>query len=301
MNYVTRLSESQCRQALIDSHALWGGGRTLEDRWERTHRLMADPAGLLCMSGLVDEAGQVPASLKLYRLALQTPAGVLEAVGLGAIFTAEASRRQGLAERLIRSVLAEAYAGGAGAALLFSDIDPAYYERFGFTRLSAHTGRGAAADLPAQGAFATRPAGPGDAPRLRAWYDASFTPVTVHPRRDAAAWDFYRKLNATGPDLILTGDGADAGFISVCFEADLLWVEEWGAPGVPDARVWATVRRLAEEKGLSQVGAWLEPEHAPTGIALQPRPKAVPMLAARPGVNLMLPPEAAWFGSLDHF
>lgn len=301
MRFVPRLAEAQILQALSDSHALWSGGRTLESRLERTRSLIADPAGLLHLSGLVDDAGRVAASLKLYRLSLDSPEGPLEAVGLGAIFTAEASRRQGLAERLIGSVLEGAYAEGAAAALLFSDIDPAYYERFGFVRLPAHSGRGAAADLPAQGAFQTRQADASDAARLRAWYDASFSPATIRPRRDASRWNFYRKLNQTGPDLILTRAGADVGYISLSFETDFLWAEEWAAPGIPENSIWATVRRIAEEKGLSKVGAWLEPERGPSGIEPKPRSKSIPMLAARTGTRLTLPPKQAWFGSLDHF
>ena len=55
--------------------------------------------------------------------------------GLGSIATLPGLRRQGLAARLIEGVLHAMKDEGAKAVFLFSDIDPQYYEKLGFTPL----------------------------------------------------------------------------------------------------------------------------------------------------------------------
>lgn len=64
--------------------------------------------------------------------ALKSPTG---AVALAPVAVAEASRRRGVANRLIREGLARARADSASLAVVLGD--PAYYGRFGFTAETA--------------------------------------------------------------------------------------------------------------------------------------------------------------------
>ena len=303
MRYIPELSPGQCAEALSASHALWGGGQTPADRLAKLVGLMRDWPGRLSMAGLVDDAGRVTASLKRYALVLDLPdpSPPRPAVGLGAIFTAPERRKQGLAERLVRTVLDEAYAGGASGALLFSDIDPKYYERFGFAALPAFTGWARTQDLPPADALAPAPPEPGFMLAVRA---AGLPPGTVRAHVDAAHRDFFRRLNFTGQDFLLKRGGEAVGTLSACFEEDSLWVEELycleTAAGAPE-QAWGLVRRLAEERGLKRVGSWMDPPGPLSAFKLTARAKAIPMLAAAPGSALRVPPERAWFGSLDHF
>ncbi|MBI5596858.1 MAG: GNAT family N-acetyltransferase [Elusimicrobia bacterium] len=302
--YARELDGTQVVQALTDSHSLWGGSSTLELRLEKTRaRLESAGPTLFRMSGLVDADGRVAASLKLYGLELDAPRGPVPTAGIGAVFTPEPRRRQGLAERLLRTVLEEQYSEGAGAAWLFSDIAPAYYEKTGFRRFPALTRVFETGRLPSKDPFEARPARPDDAGRMRAWYAAAAPAGSLRPRREASIWDFMRGLNAAGPDLVLSRRGVEVGYLSVCFDEGKLWVEEWAAPGEPEDRVWAAVRILAEEKGLKTAAGWLPPWSAAVGGVTTERSRSIPMLAAAPGGDSLLghPPQGAHFGSLDHF
>ena len=304
LTYARELSTEQAVQALTESHALWSGGLSLSDRLERTlKRLTAAGPALFRMSGLIDGDGGVAASLKLYGLELDAPSGPVPTAGLGAVFTSESRRRQGLAERLIKTVLEERYAQGAGAAWLFSDIAPAYYAKQGFKAFPAVTSLFETARLPKDEPFETRPAAPSEREVLRAWYEADAPAGTLRPLRSAAVWDFFRNLNAAEPDLVLSRGGVEVGYLSVCRSGEKLWVEEWAAPGEDEARVWAAVRVLAEAKGLSAVGSWLPPWRSARGAVRSERTRSIPMLAAAPGMEGLLghPCEGAHFGSLDHF
>lgn len=304
LTYARELSREQAVQALTESHSLWGGSLSLEARLERTlKRLAAAGPPLFRMSGLIDGDGRVAASLKLYGLELGAPSGTISTAGLGAVFTSEPRRRQGLAERLIKTVLEERYAEGAGAAWLFSDIAPAYYAKQGFKAFPAVTSSFETARLPKEEPFGTRPAAASERDDLRSWYEADAPSGCLRPLRSERVWDFLRELNGAGPDLVLSRGGIEVGYLSVCPSGDKLWVEEWAAPGEDEARVWATVRALAEEKSLAAVGSWLPPWRSARGASRTERTRSIPMLAAAPGFEGLLehPPEGAHFGSLDHF
>ena len=71
-------------------------------------------------------------------------------------------------------------------------------------------------------------------------------------------------------------------------------------PGVPEARIWATVRALAGKARATRVQGWLGPEGAPEGATLVARPSSFPMIAPL-GPGLHVRPRRAWLGSFLHF
>jgi len=82
------------------------------------------------------ENGAVLASAKRYLFDATLDGQRLRVIGLGAIFTAPAHRRAGAARALVGEILESAAAGGVDLALLFSEIDPEYYARLGFTAIA---------------------------------------------------------------------------------------------------------------------------------------------------------------------
>jgi predicted N-acetyltransferase YhbS len=121
---------------LDDTFALWAEGldRAGYGRYNRAQ--LGTPWGSthLRRVALVDK-GRLLATAKRYELSGRADGQPVKMIGLGAVFTPEAERGHGHASTLLRQVLDDAAADGFGLALLFSDIDPHYYERLGFCRL----------------------------------------------------------------------------------------------------------------------------------------------------------------------
>ena len=78
------------------------------------------------------EGGRVLASAKRYALTVSLDGRSVPTLGIGAVFTPPELRRRGYARALLEALLSAARAAGTELAMLFSEIDPAYYEKLGF-------------------------------------------------------------------------------------------------------------------------------------------------------------------------
>jgi predicted N-acetyltransferase YhbS len=87
---------------------------------------------------VIQEAGQVVCSLGAYPFQLFGPDGERQARAFGAVFTPEAHRGKGHAARLIRWVCQFYAEQGTLDFILYSDIDPAYYQKLGFQTLPSY-------------------------------------------------------------------------------------------------------------------------------------------------------------------
>jgi GNAT superfamily N-acetyltransferase len=306
--YVPQLDDEQFREACRQTHPFWGRGRTLEEHTQRSFAQMREAGpGLLRRVGWVSESGELLCALKRYAVLLAVPGPdgprQVRAVGIGSVFTAEPYRGRGAASALLRAVLTEAREAGDEAALLYSDIDPAFYARLGFHEFPALDVSAPVEALPAEGALATRPSTSQDEEQLRAWYDASFPAACLRPARDAALWRFFRWWNTARPEYILSDGGREVGYLHVTPRGRTLVVEEWAAPGIPAPRLWATVRQLARDAGADRVEGWLRQDQIDDRFTLSPRNWGIPMVADLTGtLNLSgIAPASTHFGSIDHF
>jgi predicted N-acetyltransferase YhbS len=120
-------------QILRESFDIWGDGlgpgqyaafweAQLRTSWGRTH---LDRVALV-------ENGGVTSSAKRYDLSARLDGRIRRIIGVGALFTSPARRGRGGAKRLLDLILDRAVAEGYEFALLFSEIDPAFYEDFDF-------------------------------------------------------------------------------------------------------------------------------------------------------------------------
>jgi hypothetical protein len=211
-------------------------------------------------------------------------------------------------------VLGEARDLGYAAALLYSDIDPAFYARLGFVALPARDWAIEPAALPERGALEVRRAGDRDLERLLGWYEDAWRrehPSFLRPARSPAIWRFFRFRNRIGAAWIARHRGRDAGYLIAGPDDPrrdlpdprpprLFWVDEAALPGVPRERVWATVRALAEKARALQVRGWIGPGGAPEGAARVARPSSLPMVAPlAPGLRVR--PRRTWADSFQHF
>lgn len=143
-------------QVLDDTYGLWGDGlsRKAYGLWNLAQMKTAWGKANLTRVGLI-EGDRVVASAKRYLFDALVGGERTRVLGIGAVFTPESRRGQGLAPRLIEAMIADGQARGCAVALLFSEIGAAYYERLGFTVVPRqmvtidvpHTRRGAPATM----------------------------------------------------------------------------------------------------------------------------------------------------------
>ena len=119
-----------------DTHPIWGEGLDRHAYGNYNRAQFAAPWGAthLRRVALVDGC-RLLATAKRYDLAGRIDGQPVKMLGLGAVFTPESERGHGHAATLLRRMIDDAAADGFGLALLFSDIDPRYYEHLGFRQL----------------------------------------------------------------------------------------------------------------------------------------------------------------------
>lgn len=300
--FCAKLDADAIGRHVRQSHDLWGGGASPEARESAlTARLAAAGPGLFYMSGLIGADGRLAASLKRYYFDLSIGGQPVRTIGLGAIVTDPALRRQGLAARLIAATLEQARtAEGCGAALLFSDIGSGYYARFGFSGLPCASWTSAVADLSAgDPGLDVRAAGAGDTAALINWHAATAkaSGVALYPRRVPETLALFSEINGAGKSYFLSEGGRDVGYITMApGNKGVFWVDECCAPGVDPARIRAVVRRAAMAQGCSEAAGWWLPGCGMPGS--RPRERAVPMLACLDGGAV---PDGAFLSAVDHF
>lgn len=120
-------------QILRDSHPLWNDGLAFEQYARFWDAQLRTPWGRAHLDrvALVDE-GTVTSSAKRYNLGARIEGRIRRVLGIGAVFTSPRKRGRGGARRLMRLLLEAAEADGYEYAMLFSEIDPAFYEALDF-------------------------------------------------------------------------------------------------------------------------------------------------------------------------
>lgn len=118
---------------LDDTFALWHDGLSRENYSRSWAAQIRTPWGAAHLDrvALVD-GPHVVSSAKRYDLSLRLDGRIRRLLGIGAVFTAPAYRGRGGARELITRMLESAVAEGQEFAMLFSEIDPAFYERLDF-------------------------------------------------------------------------------------------------------------------------------------------------------------------------
>ena len=118
---------------LDDTFALWHDGLSRDNYSRSWAAQVRTPWGAAHLDrvALVD-GPHVVSSAKRYDLSLRLDGRNRRVLGIGAVFTAPAYRGRGGARELITRMLESAVAEGQEFAMLFSEIDPAFYERLDF-------------------------------------------------------------------------------------------------------------------------------------------------------------------------
>jgi GNAT superfamily N-acetyltransferase len=306
-HYVKELSPEHILEAQRDSHSLWSNGLSLDERLARLERRLAFADGsVLSMRALLDEGGQLLASLKCYSLQLSYKGQVLSTLGIGAVFTSPSQRGKGYAKELIDRVLDEAKTLEYRASILFSDIGPTYYKRFGFMDVPAHHHVVQVGDLPnADVMVDVRKAGDQDVPLLLALGDHNLRAPVIRSVRDENIWRYFRDQNGPVDDYILSLGQTNVGYMTLQESKTSLSIAlaEWIVPRQFHEAALATIRLFCVERGLTHVESWQDfvGEFAPKKTTS--RPKEIPMLASlNADVDFSdIKPDDFWFSAMDQF
>ena len=120
-------------QILRESFPIWGDGLSSDayGRFWEAQRRTAWGAAHLDRVAIVEQ-GRVTSSAKRYDLSARIDGRIRRILGIGAVFTSPERRGRGGARRLIQMMLEAAETEGFEYAMLFSEIDPAFYEALEF-------------------------------------------------------------------------------------------------------------------------------------------------------------------------
>lgn len=121
------------RQILEETFPLWNDGLDFEAYrkfWDAQQRTPWGAAHLDRVAFI--ERGTAVGSVKRYGLTARIDGRIRRVLGLGAVFTSPGHRGRGVARRMLEAVLETAEAEGYEYAMLFSEIDPTFYERLDF-------------------------------------------------------------------------------------------------------------------------------------------------------------------------
>jgi GNAT superfamily N-acetyltransferase len=260
-----------------ESHAMWGGGLSLEqylDLWREISNLPWSRRHASFRVWL-DEQGQILSSLKLYRPLMQLSGRAARATVLGAIFTPRACRGRRHASNMLQAVIQESRVRGEPVALLFSDIGTSFYEGLGFRPLPAEEQWGrlprVARGIPES--WELRPCSSEDLPAIRRAHSEFTAGRPLAFLRDEQHWHFLEGRSAgyfsrlRDPAVeqccrIAVDKGRFAGYL-ITVEGRGEWnVREIGAAG-GDARGMAAILRLgareARRAGARRFYGWLPP------------------------------------------
>jgi predicted N-acetyltransferase YhbS len=281
---------------LDDTYEIWNDGLTRHAYGQLYGAQRATPFGRAHLGRLaLVDGDEVLASAKVYRFDAVLDRQPLQIAGLGAVFTAPASRRRGAARELIERVLEREAAGGADAALLFSEIGPDYYARLGFTVVETATRELRVSESLRYGAPMTMVRG-GDDRDLKDIVSLSAAraePYRFHLVRDRDVVHFAiarkRLLAGLGPtgartvQFFIAEEGASAvAYVVISVKGNAWSIEEMGDRDPSGARAGAILQALIAREPA---------ERRPSIAALLPDdflPPQVTVIAAAPAKDVMM-------------
>jgi GNAT superfamily N-acetyltransferase len=304
--YLPKLTQDHHVQHVEDSHSFWGRGGTIEDRIRllRTRLVVYGPK-IYTMAGLADSDGKLLASLKRYYFKIVVNDDDCPCVGLGAVFTHPDFRRKGYAAELIRIAVEDAKSTeGCKYAMLYSDIAPAYYERFGFQQLPALNWQSGLVESDTSTPLSFRKAKAIELEQMLELFSAHAKRAKAYGARDQQTWGLFREINSIGNDYVVEGQGGIVGYFTATPVKDkrYLWVEECVAPESID--LWPIISDFARSQGLHELRGWdshlsVRPAESKT----LKREKQIPMILfiEKPGSIPEGVLSQAHFTPADHF
>jgi GNAT superfamily N-acetyltransferase len=292
------------QQVLDESFPIWNDGLTREryQRFWEAQRLTPWGSAHLDRVAVLED-GEVLSSAKRYDLSARIEGRIRRVLGIGAVFTPPARRGRGGASQLLEAILETAVAEGYEYALLFSEIDPAFYQRLDFVPIPIVESRLEVARKGGTPAVLVRAGDDRDIPAV----------AEMSARRAAGArfaldrsedWIRYgiakrRLLSGLGPpglrevEFLVTEEGHQAVAFIVSTVADGRWfIEDAGDRDPSGARLGAMLQvMLARTPHLPppEIRVWLPHDFTPPQLTRVETYTPAETLMIRPLQNRTLP------------
>ena len=253
--------------------------------------------------------GRVVTSLGAYPIQLAVSAQCVPAAAIGSVHTLSQYRGRGFASQLIKEVHRNLIQRGVKLALLYSDIDPRFYQRLGYETCPSWQGR-----WPLELAAA---APPGLQVHQSTWSEVAKTVQALyaqcHLRRPLAIWrtaEYWDYLAAKRPEdhwLLLRQGGQWVGYARVhASGSQEARVVDWAlAPqwnGSPET-LFAALAPWCRQHGWRWLGGWIPQGLKLPGLQKAPREREITMICRlTPDVTLKQThiQAADWFLEVDH-
>ena len=301
---VHEASQAERLAAYRNVHESWGG--TLPMDTFVSHRLnspMHNRARWFVAT--CDES--VVSSLAWYPLTFCHRARLVSGIGIGAVHTVPAYRRRGFAAQLLAEVINRARHEGISVGLLFSDIDPAYYERFGFVRWPAEAHRCDLTQVPVTAeTFQLERIEPlRQVDQLADLYQATNASAPLRLHRDVHYWDVcIRRFPLAEYYALKRQHSAPMiGYARVHWTDCSMQLEDYAVshPDLEPALLQHLIAQ-AQRRGMTEIEGWLPSSRAVLRyFDSAPRTGALTMLAALDGAVELNPSRASHFWMSDHF
>lgn len=291
-------------QILRESYTLWNDGLSHDKYarfWEAQIRTPWGSAHLDRVALI--EQGTVTSSAKRYDLSARVDGRIRRVLGIGAVFTSPGRRGHGGAKRLLEMMLETAEAEGYEYALLFSEIDPAFYERLDFVPVPLVESRIEVTRRGGAPAVLVRAGHDGDMPSITEMSAACATGARFALDRSE---DFIkhgltkrRLLSGLGPpglrevEFLVTEEGHQAvAYLVTTVHAGRWFIEEAGDRDPSGARLGAMLQvMLARTPHLPQpqIRGWLPHGFSPPQISLIESQATAEVMMIRPLEDRALP------------
>lgn len=308
IDYINKLEEKHIIESQRTSHEIWGAESSLESRIEKLQRILAFAgSSILSMSGLIDVDGNLLSSLKRYSIEIKFQDQLFKTIGLGAIFTSKIARGQGLAKILIEKVLAEEKDRGTALALLYSDIDPNYYKKFGFIDFPAYDISVSVESIPNLSSnLELRQATPSDLQKLIEICESSFSSDQLRFSTSHKQWTFFRNLEPSSMEYIVFKEGRDLGYFCLSKEKNNgeAFLKECIIPDKYLEEMFVLIKDFCHKEGIVVLKSWSNISYPKTILKkINVRKVEIPMLAnlANDARIAQIPIEKFCFGPMNHF
>ena len=295
---------SYLEQILRESFPLWADGLSYEAyvRFWEAQRRTAWGAAHLDRVALIEQ-GSVTSSAKRYDLGARIDGRIRRVLGIGAVFTSPERRGRGGARRLIAMMLEAAEVEGYEYAMLFSEIDPAFYEALDFVPIPLLESRLEVTRVGGAPAVLMRA---GDERDLPAIVEMSGTRArgarfALDRTEDLIKFGLTKRrlLSGLGPaglretEFLVTEEGHQAvAYVISTIHEGRWFIEEAGDRDPTGARLGAMLQVMlarTPNRSAPEIDAWLPPGLVPPQIARIATTATSAVLMIRPLLDRALP------------